>query len=69
MRFARLCQGWCKSSTIYCFTLSDNLEPLVLPEKRALLQNGDGILIASETRERCVKAALALLTHLGKQGH
>ncbi|XP_071337791.1 protein NYNRIN-like [Trachinotus anak] len=67
--FTCLCQGYCESPTIYNAALRDSLETLVLPEGSALLQYVDDILLASETREECVKATLALLTHLAEQGH
>ncbi|XP_049425162.1 uncharacterized protein LOC125884304 [Epinephelus fuscoguttatus] len=67
--FSRLCQGFSKSPTIYNSALHDSLETLVLPESSALLQYVDDLLVASATREGCVKDTIALLTHLAEQGH
>lgn len=64
-----LCQGYCESLTIYNQQLRDSLASLILTPDSSLLQHVDDLLLCSPTKEQCENDTVALLQHLGKEGH
>ncbi|XP_078521675.1 uncharacterized protein LOC144790911 [Lissotriton helveticus] len=62
-------QGYTESPSIFNQLLKRNLESLVLPQNSVLVQYIDDLLVASDTEDSCRIDTIALLNHLGKNGH
>ncbi|KAJ1161677.1 hypothetical protein NDU88_002160 [Pleurodeles waltl] len=67
--WCRIPQGFSESPSIFNQILKKDPEPLVLPYNSTLVQYIDDLLIASKTRDSCKYDTIALLNHLGKNGH
>ncbi|KAJ1190955.1 hypothetical protein NDU88_000273 [Pleurodeles waltl] len=67
--WCRIPQGFSESPSIFNQILKKDLESLVLPFNSTLVQYIDDLLIASRTKDDCRHDTIALLNHLGKNGH
>ncbi|XP_078506943.1 uncharacterized protein LOC144767334 [Lissotriton helveticus] len=69
LTWCRIPQGYTESPSIFNQLLKRNLESLVLPQNSVLVQYIDDLLVASDTEDACRIDTIALLNHLGKNGH
>ncbi|KAJ1192348.1 hypothetical protein NDU88_001658 [Pleurodeles waltl] len=67
--WCRIPQGFSESPSIFNQILKKDLESLELPFESALVQYIDDLLIASKTESDCTDGTIALLNHLGRNGH
>ncbi|KAJ1208909.1 hypothetical protein NDU88_004292 [Pleurodeles waltl] len=67
--WCRIPQGFSESPSIFNQILKKDLESLELPFNSTLIQYIDDLLIASKTKDDCMYDTIALLNHLGKNGH
>ncbi|KAJ1089608.1 hypothetical protein NDU88_002759 [Pleurodeles waltl] len=67
--WCRIPQGFSESPSIFNQILKKDLKSMELPFQSTLVQYIDDLLIASKTRDDCKYDSIALLNHLGKNGH
>ncbi|KAJ1154132.1 hypothetical protein NDU88_006887 [Pleurodeles waltl] len=67
--WCRIPQGFSESPSIFNQILKKDLEALELPFESTLVQYIDDSLIASKTESGCTADTIALLNHLGRNGH
>uniref|UniRef100_A0A669QQR7 ribonuclease H n=1 Tax=Phasianus colchicus TaxID=9054 RepID=A0A669QQR7_PHACC len=67
--WTRLPQGFTSSPTLFSQILKNDLKDVELPEKSTLIKYVDDLLIASVTREACVKDTQYLCQKLYEKGH
>ncbi|KAJ1171254.1 hypothetical protein NDU88_003124 [Pleurodeles waltl] len=67
--WCRIPQGFSESPSIFNQILKKDLEELELPFESTLVQYIDDLLIASKTESGCTADTIALLNHLGRNGH
>ncbi|KAJ1128471.1 hypothetical protein NDU88_006849 [Pleurodeles waltl] len=67
--WCRIPQGFSESPSIFNQILKKDLEALELPFESTLVQYIDDLLIASKTESGCTADTIALLNHLGRNGH
>ncbi|KAJ1173216.1 hypothetical protein NDU88_005055 [Pleurodeles waltl] len=67
--WCRIPQGFSESPSIFNQILKKDLESLELPFNSTLVQYIDDLLIAYKTKDDCRYDTIALLNHLGKNGH
>ncbi|KAJ1093264.1 hypothetical protein NDU88_006369 [Pleurodeles waltl] len=67
--WCRIPQGFSESPSIFNQILKKDLEALELPFESTLVQYIDDLLIASKTESDCTADTIALLNHLGRNGH
>ncbi|KAJ1124958.1 hypothetical protein NDU88_003401 [Pleurodeles waltl] len=67
--WCRIPQGFSESTSIVNQILKKDLETLKLPFESTLVQYIDDLLIASKTESDCTADTIALLNHLGRNGH
>ncbi|KAJ1176374.1 hypothetical protein NDU88_001656 [Pleurodeles waltl] len=67
--WCRIPQGFSESPSIFNQILKKDLESLELPFESTLVQYIDDLLIASKTESDCTADTIALLNHLGRNGH
>ena len=62
-------QGYTESPTIYAAAVNRDLADLHLLGNSTLIQYADDLLLASPSKDVCIKDTLPLLTHLANKGH
>ena len=62
-------QGYTESPTIYAAAVNLDLADLHLLGNSTLIQYADDLLLASPSKDVCIKDTLLLLTHLANKGH
>ncbi|KAJ1177910.1 hypothetical protein NDU88_003162 [Pleurodeles waltl] len=67
--WCRIPQGFSESPSIFNQILKKDLEALELPFESTLVQYIDDLLVASKTESGCTADTIALLNHLGRNGH
>ncbi|KAJ1117546.1 hypothetical protein NDU88_005745 [Pleurodeles waltl] len=67
--WCRIPQGFSESPSIFNQILKKDLEALELPFESTLVQYIDDLLVASKTESGCTANTIALLNHLGRNGH
>ncbi|KAJ1103827.1 hypothetical protein NDU88_001248, partial [Pleurodeles waltl] len=67
--WCRIPQGFSESPSIFNQILKKDLEALELPFESTLVQYIDDLLIVSKTESDCTADTIALLNHLGRNGH
>ncbi|KAJ1213637.1 hypothetical protein NDU88_001269 [Pleurodeles waltl] len=67
--WCRIPQGFSESPSIFNQILKKDLEELELPFESTLVQYIDDLLIAAKTESGCTADTIALLNHLGRNGH
>ncbi|KAJ1129224.1 hypothetical protein NDU88_007595 [Pleurodeles waltl] len=67
--WCRIPQGFSESPSIFNQIVKKDLEALELPFESVLVQYIDDLLIAAKTESGCTADTIALLNHLGRNGH
>ena len=67
--WTRMPQGYTESPTIYAAAVNRDLADLHLLGNSTLIQYADDLLLASPSKDVCIKDTLPLLTHLANKGH
>ena len=67
--WTRMPQGYTESPTIYAAAVNRDLADLHLLGNSTLIQYADDLLLASPSKDVCIKDTLLLLTHLANKGH
>ena len=69
LMYTRMPQGYRSTPTIFNDFVRQDLHGLLLPDTRVLVQYVDDLLIASQTREECLAATVAVLGRLVEKGY
>ena len=69
LTWTRLPQGFTSSPTIFSQILKNDLQDLVFPNKSVLIQYVDDLLLASKTKDHCVRDTEYLCIQLVKKEH
>ena len=69
LMYTRMPQGYRSTPTIFNEFVRQDLHRLLLPDTSVLVQYVDDLLIASQTREECLAATVAVLGRLAEKGY